>query len=115
MVAQPAECRFYSEGYCFHSDRVCSRVCRWAVRTRDQLTFKDHFEVYWRRRERFVDLVLRWAALGFSILALLVSTAAYVAVRASGGVGTEKAATNKQGGRLAVAPSLSSPVPVDGK
>ena len=84
MVSRPEECVFYENGFCIFTDMQCGKVCNLAMRELTKMAqpgFRAHLELYWYRRERTVDLVTRWIAVGVSLVALILSILEYVGGR----------------------------------
>ena len=84
MGIEPESCVFNSNGYCVLTDKQCVRACIYAMKRYPDLRLRDHLECHWRKRERTVDLLTRWIAVGTAVAALTVSILAYLARHGAG-------------------------------
>lgn len=75
-MSSPSDCYFHADGFCLLSDRACKKACRWLVKRYSELGFREHLDLYTARRQRPVDLFLRWIAVVISVVALAVSALA---------------------------------------
>jgi len=79
MLKNKDECYFNKNGYCVHTDKICKKLCNAAMKEYDEMDFRDHFDTFWKRKERRIDLATKWLAIGLSIIALFISFLGYKA------------------------------------
>ena len=72
-VERKEDCAFYKDGFCMLDDRECVKVSRNAMRRYDGFSQRDYIELYWRRRERFQDLLMHAISLALSLAAVVIS------------------------------------------
>ena len=84
MRVEPKNCALNVDGYCIVTDRECVKACKYATKRFPKVSLRDHLECYWRKRERTVDLLTRWVAVGISIAALTTAIVTYVATHVTG-------------------------------
>jgi hypothetical protein len=66
-------CVFHHNGECDHTGEACTRVCRNALIEIPGLTYRDHFEIFEKRRVQHIDRRLKHLAIVISVLALSAS------------------------------------------
>ncbi len=71
------ECYFHEDGFCIHTDKQCKRLCWSCMKEYQGLPFQVHFDTYWKRKHRRIDLTTRWMSIIVSIGALMLSLYIY--------------------------------------
>lgn len=71
-LKQYSGCAFYENEYCKLSDKYCDKVCRLFVKKYSGLSFLDHFNICIRRKEKRVDLIIRWVSIIVAIVSLII-------------------------------------------
>jgi hypothetical protein len=69
------ECVFTHRDQCDHTGLTCNTPCKSRMQRIDGLTYRDHFEIYERRKSFRYDARLRRATLILSIAAFALSVA----------------------------------------
>jgi hypothetical protein len=77
MIQSRNECAFFDNNCCIHSDKVCSKVCRWSIKKYSQVEIGYLIDLYWRRKDKFNDNIIKWIAIVISIISLSISFSAY--------------------------------------
>jgi len=71
------ECVFYHAGSCDHSGTLCLLNCKHVMQKIDGLTYRDHFDLFEKRRIHGIEMKVKWATIIISIAALSVSIINY--------------------------------------
>lgn len=70
-----AECVFFHARSCDHTGRACTSPCRLFLREIKGLSYRDHFDIFYKRRTQRVEMRVKWVTIIISLLALTVSIA----------------------------------------
>ena len=71
----PTECVFIHGGQCDHTALSCGQPCSLRMHRIDGLTYRDHFELYERRKAFRYDVQLKRVTLLLSLMALVLGVA----------------------------------------
>jgi len=69
----PNECVFCHIGMCDHTGDSCKVPCRWTIRPIPGLAYRDHFDLFEKRRYQRKETWLKYIAILISIIALMIS------------------------------------------
>jgi hypothetical protein len=67
------DCFFYLNEYCKISGRYCRNICRGYTKKFEGLSFKDHLDLYNRKNDKTIDLLIRWITISIAFISVIVA------------------------------------------
>lgn len=67
------DCAFHHSSCCDHTGRKCEKLCGVAMKPIHGLTYRDHFDIFEKRRYQRGDTRLKYITIIVSLLAFAVS------------------------------------------